>query len=155
MDGFASRHPKDYALEYAHSQIKGEHMQYPKCRILIADDHPPIRHTLRNLLTRYDDIEIIGEAGDGKQAIELVADCRPDLILMDSNMPKMSGIEATSVIRKSWKNTMIIGLCVDQNPYTTDAFLKAGALAVMSKDRFDHLHPTIQRACANRAAHSV
>ena len=87
-------------------------MQYPKCRILIADDHPPIRHTLRNLLTRYDDIEIIGEAGDGKQAIELVADCRPDLILMDSNMPKMSGIEATSVIRKSWKNTMIIGLCL-------------------------------------------
>jgi DNA-binding NarL/FixJ family response regulator len=130
-------------------------MQYPKCRILIADDNPPIRGTLRNLLTKYDDIEIIGEAGDGKQAIELTGACQPDLILMDINMPKINGLEATSEIRKSWKKTMIIGLCGDQNKYTTDAFLKAGALAVMSKDKFDLLYSMIQRACANRAVHSV
>jgi DNA-binding NarL/FixJ family response regulator len=121
-----------------------------KCRVLLVDDHPPIRDALRDLLTAYGDMQIIGEAGNGKEAIELVESCQPDVVLMDINMPHMNGIEATSAIRKTWKDMAIIGLCVVPDVYTTDAFLKAGALAVYSKDRFDNLHSTIQKACMRK-----
>ena len=123
-----------------------------RCRVLLVDDHPPIRNVLRALLTSYDDIQIVGEAGDGKQALEIVASCQPDVILMDLNMPVMNGIEAANLIKKSWKETVIIGLCAVQDAYTMEAFLKAGALAVVTKDRFDHLHSTIQRACQHKKA---
>ena len=54
----------------------------PKCRVLLVDDHPPIRVGLRNLLKPYDDVQIIGEAGDGKEALEMMPSCQPDVILM-------------------------------------------------------------------------
>src|SRR5688500_11826470 len=104
-----------------------------KCRVLLVDDHERIRDALRKLLASYEDIEIMGEARDGKQAVELVAACHPDVVLMDINMPRMNGIEASGVIMKSWEDTIIIGLCVVRDSYTTEAFLKAGALAVVSK----------------------
>lgn len=126
-------------------------MLAPKHKILLVDDHASMRATLRSLLTQYDDIEIVGEACDGKEAITLIPVCRPDIILMDINMPEMNGIEATSVITESWKDPMIIGMCLVDDTYLMDAFLKAGALAVIPKDRFDRLHSTIKRACANRA----
>jgi DNA-binding NarL/FixJ family response regulator len=121
-----------------------------KCRVLLVDDHERIRDALRKLLAFHEDIEIIGEAGDGKQAIELVAACRPDVVLMDIYMPKMNGIQASGMIMKSWEDTIIIGLCVVQDTYTTEAFLKAGALAVVSKERIEDLYSMIQRACENR-----
>jgi DNA-binding NarL/FixJ family response regulator len=111
-----------------------------KCRVLLVDDHPPVRVTL---------VQIIGEAGDGKQALQMMASCQPGVILMDLNMPRMNGIEASTLIRKTWKDTVIIGVCAIQDAYTMEAFLKAGAVAVISKDRLDELHDTIQRACAN------
>jgi len=121
-----------------------------KCRMLLVDDHERIRGALRNLLASYDDIEIVGEARDGEEAIKRAGSCQPDVILMDINMPRMNGIEASGVIMKSWEDTIIIGLCVVQDSYTTEAFLKAGALAVVSKERIDDLYSTIQRACENR-----
>jgi DNA-binding NarL/FixJ family response regulator len=70
-------------------------MQLRKCRILLVDDHAPIRGALRGFLSAFDDLDIIGEAGDGQEAIEMVEACQPDVILMDLNMPRMNGIEAT------------------------------------------------------------
>ena len=121
-----------------------------KCRVVLVDDHEPMRDALRILLTSFDDVEIVGEARDGEEAIQRVASCQPDIILLDIRMPKMNGIEAANVIRKSWKDTVIIGLCLVDDTYTTEAFLKAGALAVISKERLDDLHSTIQRACVKR-----
>jgi len=63
------------------------------------------------MLTGYPDLQIVGEACDGKQAIEQVAACQPDIILMDYHMPVMNGIEAARLIKKSWEATVIIGLC--------------------------------------------
>ena len=122
-------------------------MSIQQCRVLLVDDHVPLRAALRRLLAHYHDIRIVGEASDGREAIQLIASCQPDVILMDINMPKMNGIEATAVISKSSKEVIIIGLCAVEDPHKTDAILKAGAVAVVSKHHLNDLHSTIHRAC--------
>lgn len=109
-----------------------------------------MRDALRLLLSSFGDIEVIGEARDGEEAIIQMASCEPEIILMDIMMPRMNGIEATTIIKKSCQETAIIGLCVDHDSYTIEAFLKAGALAVVSKARLEDLRSMIQRACAHR-----
>ena len=121
-----------------------------KCRVLLVDDHVPIRAALRRLLAHYHDVRIVGEASDGQQAIELLASCQPDVILMDINMPRMNGIEATAHIKKSRKEAIIVGLCAVEDPHNTDAILNAGAVAVISKHHLDQLYSTIHNACAKR-----
>jgi two-component system, NarL family, response regulator LiaR len=125
-------------------------MNTHRCRVLIVDDHDRIRDALRTLLSVYDDLQVVGEARDGEEAINRVASCQPDIVLLDYKMPKMNGIEAASTIKRSWKNIAIIGLCVVHDTYTTGAFLKAGAIAIITKEHLADLHSTIQRACANR-----
>ena len=127
-------------------------MKTHRCRVLIVDDHEQIRKTLRNVLSSYDDVDVIAEAQDGEEAIIRVASCQPEVILMDINMPRMNGIEATTVIMKSRKSVAIIGLCVVHDTYTVEAFLKAGGLAMVSKARLDDLHAMIQQACAARTS---
>src|SRR5688572_20311443 len=117
-----------------------------KCRVLLVDDHLPIRAALRRLLASYHhDVLIVGEASDGQQAIERIASCQPDVILMDINMPMMNGIEATALIKKSWKEAIVIGLCAIEDTHNTDAILNAGAVAVISKHDLNDIYSTIQR----------
>jgi len=123
-----------------------------KYRVLLVDDYVPVRITLRSMLTGYPDLQIVGEACDGKQAIEQVAACQPDIILMDYHMPVMNGIEAARLIKKSWETTVIIGLCTVPDTFVTDGFLNAGALAVVHKERIEHLHSAIQRVFPQRAS---
>ena len=122
-------------------------MEPNKCRVLLVDDHVPRRIALRNALARYADIQIVGEACDGKQAVEQVRACQPDVILMDIHMPRMNGIQAASAIKGSSQEVAIIGLCAVEDLHATNKFLKAGALAVVLKDRVEDLHSTLQRAC--------
>jgi DNA-binding NarL/FixJ family response regulator len=117
---------------------------------MLVDDHAGIREALRALLSLYDDVQVIGEAADGREAVGMAEACQPDVILMDINMPRMNGIEATNLIRKSCEHTVIIGLCVVQDSYAMDAFMKAGVTAVVSKHRLNDLKSTIQRACQGR-----
>jgi DNA-binding NarL/FixJ family response regulator len=126
-----------------------------KCRVLLVDDHVPIRITLRRMLTGYDDVHVVGEACDGKQAIELVPLYQPHVVVMDFYMPRMNGVEAARLMKEHWQDIAIIGLCVALDTSITDAFMKAGALAVVSKDQVDHLYSTIQRACPNRLVGGV
>jgi DNA-binding NarL/FixJ family response regulator len=123
-----------------------------RCRVLLVDDNERVRESLRSLLAPHDDIEIVGEASDGEEAIIQVASCQPEIILMDINMPRMNGIQATNVIKKSPKETAILGVSMVDDGYAIEAFLKAGGLAVVSKERLGDLHSTIQRACANKAS---
>jgi two-component system response regulator DegU len=125
-----------------------------RCRVLLVDDNEQVRESLRSLLAPYDDIEIVGEASDGEEAIIQVASCQPEIILMDINMPRMNGIQATNVIKKSPKETAIIAVCFVDDGNAIEAFLKAGGLAVVSKERLNDLHGMIQRACASRASAS-
>ena len=117
-----------------------------KCRVLLVDDHVPIRIALRRVLTSYDNVHVVGEACDGKQAIELVPVYQPHVVLMDFYMPRMNGIEAARIMKESWQEIAIIGISTAPDTFITDAFVKAGALAVVSKDQVDHLYSTIQKA---------
>src|SRR5688572_1393249 len=94
---------------------------------------------------------IVGEAANGQEAINVVEACQADVVLMDINMPRMNGIEASNLIKKSWDTTVIIGLCAVRDSYTIDAFTRAGASAIVSKDRLDDLHSIIRQVCQGKA----
>src|SRR5688572_21301173 len=121
-----------------------------KCRVLLVDDHVPLRAALRSLLARYHDVRIVGEASDGQQAIELMPFCQPDVILMDIDMPRMNGIEATALIKRTWKEAIVVGLCAVEDHEYTDGILKAGAATVIAKHQLDQLYSTIQLVCEKR-----
>ncbi len=81
-------------------------------RVLIVDDHEMMRQSLRRLLNTYRNMEVVGEAGDGVEAIKAVPILRPDVVLMDIDMPRMNGIEATKRIKAAFPSTAVIGLSV-------------------------------------------
>jgi DNA-binding NarL/FixJ family response regulator len=119
-----------------------------KCHVLLADDHLAIRTALRDLLAFYEDIEIVGEAHDGIQAIDLTGASHPDLVIMDINMPTMNGLEATRHIKRSWPRTVIIGFTANTDTVICNAMLQAGAVACLEKAQaYDALYPVIQKYC--------
>ena len=77
-------------------------------RVVLADDHPVMRAGIRSLLTAKKDIDVIGEASNGLEAVELVKDLKPDVLVLDIEMPVMDGIEATRVLHHSGDHTNIL-----------------------------------------------
>jgi DNA-binding NarL/FixJ family response regulator len=113
-------------------------------RVLLADDQPLIRLGLRALLEEFQDVTIVGEASNGVEAVSLAEECLPDVILMDVNMPKMDGIEATKRIKDAHPFSIVIGLSVNNAPHIVEAMKEAGTAAFVSKDvAADELHKTI------------
>lgn len=96
-------------------------------RVLIADDHPLLREGLRTLLNDKPDIEVIGEAGDGLEALELVSELQPDVVLMDISMPNCSGIEATRQLNLDHPNVHVVILTVHEDESLLHEALQAGA----------------------------
>jgi PAS domain S-box-containing protein len=105
-----------------------------KISVLLADDHAVVREGLSSLLTSYPDIEIVGEAADGEQAVDLARALRPEVILIDINMPKMDGIEATRIISLELPGTRIIGLSMYADEGIRSSMLAAGVAAYVKKD---------------------
>jgi PAS domain S-box-containing protein len=101
--------------------------------VLLVDDHAMMRQGLRALLAEEPGLVIVGEAGDGRQALDMVAQLRPRLVLMDYSMPHMDGIEATRHIRRQWPDVCIIGLSMYQEADRAAAMLGAGARAYVDK----------------------
>ena len=105
----------------------------PRTRILIADDHAIVRDGVRALLSLADDMEVVGEAPGGQEAIDLAVSLEPDLILMDIAMPGLGGLEATIEIRKRVPRARIIVLSQYGDPEYVKRFLKAGVSGYMLK----------------------
>ena len=105
-----------------------------KQRIVIAEDHTILREGLRALLSREPNFEVVGEAEDGREAIRLVEQLTPDLILTDLSMPKMNGVEAIREIRKRAPETKILALTVHRTEEYILEVLQAGADGYILKD---------------------
>jgi DNA-binding NarL/FixJ family response regulator len=120
-------------------------------RILIVDDHSVVRQGLRMFLTLDHEFQIIGEAADGVQALDLAQRLQPDVVLMDLLMPVMDGIEATSAIRRSLPGTEVIALTsVLEDASVVDA-VRAGAVGYLLKDaEADELCRAIRAAAAGQ-----
>ncbi|MGD1974872.1 MAG: response regulator transcription factor [Desulfobacterales bacterium] len=103
-------------------------------RIVLADDHTILREGLRALLSADPDFEIIGEAGDGREAVRCVEKLGPDLLLMDLSMPRMSGMDAISEIKRRYSETKIIALTVHKTEEYLLSTLQAGVDGYVLKD---------------------
>jgi PAS domain S-box-containing protein len=104
-----------------------------RTRVLVVDDHALVRRGFVTLLAGEPDLEVVGEAADGKMAIELARDVAPDIILMDINMPVMNGIEATRAIHAEFPMARVVGLSALDAAEQSDAMRAAGAVACLSK----------------------
>jgi DNA-binding NarL/FixJ family response regulator len=103
-------------------------------RVLLADDHPIVRGGIRSMLDREDGIEVIGEASDGGQALEMVESLRPDVLLLDMEMPVKTGIEVATELAERHPSVRVLAL----SAYDDDAYifgvLDAGAAGYLTKD---------------------
>lgn len=144
-------------------------MSANRITILLADDHVLVREGTRELLEHEEDMEVVGEAGDGEEAVRLTSDLHPDVIIMDIAMPKLNGIEATKQIKAIYPDSAVLILSAYDDDQYVFALLEAGAAGYLLKDVRSHelveairsvnvgesvLHPTIARKVINRFAPS-
>jgi CheY-like chemotaxis protein len=112
--------------------------------VLLVDDHAMVRQGLRTVMEAFPNIEIVGEASNGNEAVTLVERSRPAVVLMDINMPKLNGIEATARIKTEHPNVAIIGLSVNADSANQEAMKKAGATMLLPKEAvIDELYNAI------------
>ena len=105
-----------------------------KLRIIIADDHTLVRAGLVTLMTRMDDVEVVGEANNGREAVRLVRDLEPDIALMDIAMPELNGLEAADRLHRDHPKTKVIILSMHANEEYVAQALRAGASGYLLKD---------------------
>ena len=122
-------------------------MARPKIRVLLADDCEQIRQIIVKFLGESPDIEIAGEASNGRVAVELTKLLVPDVVVMDIDMPEMNGIEATRIIRNSLPQVEVVGLSVNDDADRRNAILKAGAADFVSKSEPLDVVMTAIRTC--------
>lgn len=106
----------------------------PPIRVLIVDDHAIVREGLRALLDHSDSLEIVGEAADGTEALELAGRLRPDLVLMDLKMPGLPAADAIRAIRAQYPATQVLVLTSYAEDVQVEAVLRAGALGYVLKN---------------------
>jgi len=108
-----------------------------KIRILLADDHVMVRQGFRMILAAQPDMEIVGEAGNGREAVELAEQLHPDVAVMDVAMPDMNGIEATRRLAVSAPRTRVLALSMYKDSVYVREILRAGARGYLLKDAID------------------
>lgn len=109
----------------------------PKIRVLLADDHTILRAGLRRMLNEQPDIEVVGEASDGRQAVSEALALRPDVVLMDITMPEMNGIEATRQVKRALDSTRVLILTMHENEEYLFQALRTGASGYILKEAAD------------------
>lgn len=121
-------------------------------RIVVADDQTAVREGLVTLLSTMPDIDVVGSAADGEEAVTLVAQLAPDVVLMDLRMPRVDGIEATRRIRAANPATQVVVLTTYADDESIIDALRAGAIGYLTKDATrDHIRRAIEAAAAGQA----
>jgi DNA-binding NarL/FixJ family response regulator len=105
-----------------------------RIKILLVDDHPIFRQGLRSLIDTSDTAMVIGEAGDGAEAVRLAGELQPDLAIMDLTMPVMNGIDATREITRAYPGIRVLTLSMESNRFFVVEALKAGSTGYVLKD---------------------
>ncbi len=121
-------------------------------RVLVVDDNAVVREALRMLLENERDINVVGEAENGAEAIDLARELRPEIIIMDVNMPVMNGVDATRIIHAEAPQICIIGMSMYERTEQAATMRKAGAMRYVEKN--EELLPVL-RACYRRAGEST
>ncbi len=119
-------------------------------RLLVVDDHVVIRQSLARVLAGEPDLEVVGEAADGKQAVELAGQLQPDVILMDVSMPVMDGIAATQAVRTAYPHVQVIGLSMFSDAEQAQRMREAGAADYVAKASSTEVLLAAIRGCAGR-----
>jgi DNA-binding NarL/FixJ family response regulator len=125
-------------------------------RILLAEDHVVVRESIRQFLDREEDLEVVGEASDGEEAVQLTAKLKPDVVVIDVAMPNVNGIEATRRIKALYPATAVLALTAYDYEQYIFALLDVGAAGYLLKDiRAVHkgdcvLHPAVARKVVTR-----
>jgi DNA-binding NarL/FixJ family response regulator len=108
-----------------------------KIRILLADDHAVVRQGFGRILAAQADLEVIGEAGNGREAVDLAEQLKPDVVVMDVSMPELNGIEATRRLMKAAPRTRVLALSMHKDSVYVREILRAGAQGFLLKDAND------------------
>jgi NarL family two-component system response regulator LiaR len=121
-------------------------------RVMVVDDHDMVRRGLAAFLKVKADLELVGEAGNGQEAVDMCEKARPDVILMDLVMPEMSGAAATRIIRERWPQVQVVALTSFQEKELVREVLQAGAIGYLLKNvSVDDLAEAIRAAHAGRS----
>lgn len=121
-------------------------------KVLIVDDQTLIREGLVTICEHLEDVEVVGSAGDGEEALTLVAETTPDVVLMDLRMPRVDGIAATRAIRERHADTHVVVLTTFSDEESVSAAIAAGALGYLTKDAGrEDIHRAIQAAARGQA----
>lgn len=106
----------------------------PKIRVLLVDDHQMLRQGLRAIVNEHPRMEVVGEAGEGWEAIELARTLKPDVVVMDINMPRCDGLTATQRIKEEYPEMKIVGLSMHNSPDMMERMKQAGASGYVTKE---------------------
>jgi NarL family two-component system response regulator LiaR len=120
-------------------------------RVLLVDDHMVVRSGLSTVLIVYDDMKLVGEAGDGEEAIRLCERLQPDVVLMDLLMPRMDGVTAIRTIKERWPQIQVIALTSFKEKEYVEGAIKAGASGYLLKNvSAEELVNAVRRAAAGQ-----
>ena len=119
-------------------------------KVLLADDHALVREGLAKILSLAEGLEIVGEAASGQEAIALARKYKPDVILMDINMPNGNGIEATKIIKKEMPEVGIIALTIHDDEQYIFELVRAGVSGYLLKDIYPETLITAIKKCGGR-----
>jgi PAS domain S-box-containing protein len=127
-----------------------------RIRVLLVDDHQIMRQGLRSMIEGEKDYEVVAEAVDGEMAVELAGSLHPDVVLMDINMPRLNGIDATRRITQLRPDVAVIGLSMHEDPQLEQLMYEAGAAAYLSKGTaFNLVCDTIRRVVTQRQQQDI
>jgi DNA-binding NarL/FixJ family response regulator len=122
-------------------------------RVLLVDDHAMVRQGLKSVLQTFPQLEVVGEACNGEDAIRAVQELTPSVVVMDINMPRLNGIQATTQIKRQYPHIVIVGLSIDAADDNRQAMAAAGATALISKEKaVDQLYREIMASLTRRSS---